>query len=95
MKLAKSRAPDQHVQIVAELGERRNNLEIGIVIMMPFKIFFADGCAATATWPNTTTGTEQVNSEQVNSEQVNSEQVNSEQVNSEQVNSEQVNSDNQ
>ena len=77
MKLAKSRAPDQRVQIAAELGGRWNNLEIGIAIMTPFRIFFADGCAATATWPNTTTGTEQVNSEQVNSEQVNSEQVNS------------------
>jgi hypothetical protein len=32
--------------------------------MTPFKIFFADGCAATATWPNTITGTEQVNSDQ-------------------------------
>ena len=63
MKLAKSRAPDQRVQIAAELGERWNNLEIGIAIMTPFKIFFADGCAATATWPNTITGTEQVNSD--------------------------------
>jgi hypothetical protein len=77
MKLAKSRAPDQRVQIVAELGERWNNLEIGIATMTPFKTFFADGCAATATWPNTITGTEQVNGEQVNGEQVNGEQVNS------------------
>jgi hypothetical protein len=64
MKLAKSRTPDPCVRIVAELGGRRNNLEIGIAIMTPFKIFFADGCAATATWPNTITGTEQVNSDQ-------------------------------
>jgi hypothetical protein len=64
MKLAKSRVPDQHVRIAAELGGRRNNLEIGIAIMTPSKIFFADGCAATATWPNTITGTEQVNSDQ-------------------------------
>ncbi len=68
MKLAKSRARDQHVRIVAGLGVRRNNLEIGIAIMTPFKTFFADGCAATATWPNTIIGTEQVNGEQVNSD---------------------------
>jgi hypothetical protein len=61
MKLAKSRVPDQHVRIAAELGERRINLEIGIAIMTPSKTFFADGCAATATWPSTITDTEQVN----------------------------------
>ena len=61
MKLAKSRVPDQRVQIAAELGERRNNLDIGIAIMTPFKTFFADGCAATATWQSTITDTEQVN----------------------------------
>ena len=64
MKLAKSRALDQHVRIVAELGVQQKNLEIGIVIMMPFKIFFVDGCVVTATWPNMITGTEQVNSDQ-------------------------------
>jgi hypothetical protein len=62
--LAKSRAPDQHVRIAIELGGRRTNLEIGIVIMTPLKTFFADGCAATATWPNTIIGTEQVNGDQ-------------------------------
>ena len=66
MKLAKSRAPDQRVQIAAELGERWNNLEIGIAIMTPFKIFFADGCAATATWPSMITDTEQVNNNTIN-----------------------------
>jgi hypothetical protein len=58
MKLAKSRAPDPCVQIVAELGVRRNNLEIGTEITTLFKTLFVDGCAATATWQNMITDTE-------------------------------------
>ena len=60
MKLAKNRAPDPFVRTVTELGARWNNLEIGTAITTPFKTFFADGCAVTATWQNTITDTEQV-----------------------------------
>jgi hypothetical protein len=61
MKLAKSRPPDPYVQAATELGEQQNNLEIGTEIMTPFRIFFEDGCAVTATWRSTITDTEQVN----------------------------------
>ena len=63
MKLAKSRVPVPRVRTVRELGARRNNLEIGTAITTPFKTFFADGYAATATWPNMITDMEQVNSD--------------------------------
>jgi hypothetical protein len=61
MKSAKNRARDQYVQTVTELGGQQNNLEIGTVIMTPFKIFFEDGCVATAIWLSMITDTEQVN----------------------------------
>ena len=57
MRLAINRDLDPRVQIVTERGVLSNNLETGIAIMTPFRMFFADGCAATAIWQNTTTDT--------------------------------------
>ena len=57
MRLAINRDLDPYVQIVTERGVLPNNLEIGIAIMTPFRIFFADGCAVTAIWQNTITDT--------------------------------------
>jgi hypothetical protein len=57
MRLAINRNPDPRVQIVTGLGVLPNNLETGIATMTPFRMFFADGCAVTAIWQNTITGT--------------------------------------